>query len=82
MGATEIVFIFIIYLLLFGAKGIPSLAQTMGKTIRQFKDATQDIQNEIMDSANDIRSEVEGTIKNADPTKKKPSPKKDTKPES
>ena len=46
MGATEIVFIFVIYLLLFGAKGIPSLAKTMGQAVRTFRNATEDIQRE------------------------------------
>ena len=51
MGATEIVFIFAVYLLLFGAKGIPSLAKTMGQAVRTFRNATEDIQREIL--AND-----------------------------
>ncbi len=58
MGTTEIIFIFIIYLLLFGAKGIPSLAQTMGKAVRQFRDASSDIQREIMNTGNEIKAEV------------------------
>ncbi len=68
MGTSEIFFIFIIYLLLFGAKGIPSLAQGLGKAIRQFKDATGDIQREIMDGANDIKAEIKKNIE--DPVKK------------
>ena len=48
MGATEIVFIFVVYLLLFGAKGIPSLAKTMGEAVRTFRNATEDIQREIL----------------------------------
>jgi sec-independent protein translocase protein TatA len=58
MGATEIVFIFVIYLLLFGAKGIPSLAQTMGKAVRQFRDASNDIQREIMNTGKEIKDEI------------------------
>jgi sec-independent protein translocase protein TatA len=57
MGTTEIIFIFVIYLLLFGAKGIPSLAQTMGNGIRHFRSATDDIQREIMKGTNDIKSD-------------------------
>ena len=48
MGATEIIFIFAVYLLLFGAKGIPSLAQSMGQAVRTFRNATEDIQREIL----------------------------------
>ena len=48
MGATEIIFIFAVYLLLFGAKGIPSLAKTMVQAVRTFRNATEDIQREIL----------------------------------
>jgi sec-independent protein translocase protein TatA len=57
MGSTEIIFIFVIYLLLFGAKGIPSLAKTMGEGIRHFRSATDDIQREILKGTNDIKSD-------------------------
>lgn len=58
MGGTELIFIFLIYLILFGAKGIPSLARTMGKAVRQFKEATGDIQREMMSGADEIKKEV------------------------
>lgn len=61
MGATEIIFIFVIYLLLFGAKGIPSLAQTMGKAVRQFREASSDIQREILNTSQEIQKEVNKT---------------------
>lgn len=58
MGTIEIVFIFVIYLLLFGAKGIPSLAQTMGKAVRSFREASSDIQREIMNTGSEIKEEI------------------------
>jgi sec-independent protein translocase protein TatA len=64
MGATEIIFIFVIYLLLFGAKGIPTLAQTMGKAVRQFREASSDIQREILNSSQEIQREVNKTTAN------------------
>tara|TARA_B110000008_G_scaffold260401_1_gene281012 strand:- start:98 stop:376 length:279 start_codon:yes stop_codon:yes gene_type:complete len=57
MGTTEIIFIFVIYLLLFGAKGIPSLAKSMGDGIRHFRSATDDIQREILKGSNDLKSD-------------------------
>ncbi len=68
MGASEIILVFLVYLLFFGAKGIPSLARNMGRAVRQFKDATNDIQNDIMGSARDIKKEIE----REDPPKKDP----------
>ena len=59
MGAMEIIVIFIIYLLFFGAKGIPSLARNLGRAIHEFRNATQDIQREIMNSANEPKPEKE-----------------------
>lgn len=58
MGTLEIAFIFVIYLLLFGAKGIPSLAQTLGKAVRQFREASSDIQREMMNTGREISQEM------------------------
>ncbi len=69
MGTTEIIFIFVIYLLLFGAKGIPSLAQNMGNGIRHFSSATDDIQREIMKGTNDIKSDFKKATDLRDKTK-------------
>ena len=55
MGTTEIVFILLIYLLLFGTKGLPSMAQSAGKFMRQVRDAQQDIQREILSGTDDLR---------------------------
>lgn len=47
LGATEIILIFLVVLLLFGAKRIPEIARGLGKGIREFKDATSDIKREL-----------------------------------
>ncbi|MDT0632831.1 twin-arginine translocase TatA/TatE family subunit [Rubrivirga sp. F394] len=47
LGPTEILLIFLAILLLFGAKRIPEIARGLGKGIREFKDATNDIKNEL-----------------------------------
>ena len=57
MGTTEIVFVLVVYLLLFGAKGIPSLAKSMGEGIRHFRSATDEIQREILKSSNEIKTD-------------------------
>jgi sec-independent protein translocase protein TatA len=59
MSAGEIVLILFVYLLFFGAKGLPSLAQTLGKAVYQFRNATQDIQREIMQGANEIKKQAD-----------------------
>ncbi len=55
----EILMILFIYLLLFGAKGIPSIAQTLGKAVYQFRNAARDVQDEILKSANEVRKEAQ-----------------------
>ena len=58
MGAGEIILILFVYLMLFGAKGVPALAQTMGKAMYQFRNAAKDVQKEILDSASQIQREA------------------------
>ena len=46
-GPFEIILILVVVLLLFGAKRIPEIARGLGKGIREFKDATNDIKQEF-----------------------------------
>jgi sec-independent protein translocase protein TatA len=46
-GGAELLILFIIVLLLFGAKRIPEVAQNLGKGIREFKKSMREVQNEI-----------------------------------
>lgn len=43
----EILVIFLVVLLLFGAKRIPEMAKGMGKGIREFRTAVKDVQAEV-----------------------------------
>jgi len=58
LGGPEVIIILFAILLLFGAKKIPELARGMGKGIREFKDATKEIKDEIEDSGikDDLKS--------------------------
>ena len=47
MGHWEILIIFVVILLIFGAKRIPEMAQGLGKGIREFRTAMRDVQEEI-----------------------------------
>ena len=47
MGGWEIFLIIMVVLLLFGAKKFPELARGMGQGIREFKDATKEIKNNL-----------------------------------
>ena len=47
IGIQELLIIFLIILLLFGAKKLPELAKGLGKGIREFKDATKHVEEEF-----------------------------------
>ena len=51
ISGAELVFVFFIILLVFGADKVPDIARTLGKGIRQVRNATQDIKSEIKKSA-------------------------------
>jgi sec-independent protein translocase protein TatA len=53
LGATELILIILVVLLLFGAKKIPELARGMGRGIREFKDASREIKREIESEPSD-----------------------------
>jgi sec-independent protein translocase protein TatA len=47
LGGPEIAVIFVVVLLLFGAKKIPELAKGLGKSMGEFKKARTDFEQEI-----------------------------------
>ena len=47
LGGSEIILILFIILLFFGAKKLPELARGLGKGIKEFKDATKDVKENI-----------------------------------
>ena len=47
ISGGEIIFVFFIILMIFGADKIPEIARGMGKGIRQVRDATLEIKSEI-----------------------------------
>jgi sec-independent protein translocase protein TatA len=47
IGTWEILLIFLVILLLFGAKRIPDIAKSVGKGVTEFKRGLRDIQDEI-----------------------------------
>ena len=65
-----------VVVMVFGADKIPGIAKSLGKGMRQLKDATEDIKQEIQKSAEkqgidtsfteDIKSEFEEVKKNVD----------------
>jgi sec-independent protein translocase protein TatA len=53
MGHWELLIIFVVILLLFGAKRLPDMAQGLGKGIREFRKAMKDTTDEIKGAVNE-----------------------------
>ena len=53
LGGQEMFLILLAFLLLFGAKKIPELARGLGKGIREFKDASREIKDELEEGLKD-----------------------------
>lgn len=47
LGMWEILLIFLVVLLLFGAKRLPEIGGSLGKGIREFKGSLREIENEL-----------------------------------
>ena len=50
LGTNEIIIILVIVLLLFGGKKIPELMRGLGKGVREFKDAKDNVRRELEES--------------------------------
>jgi sec-independent protein translocase protein TatA len=47
----EFILIAVVFLMFFGSKSIPGMARTLGKAVRDFKEAANTVQREIHESA-------------------------------
>ena len=54
IGGPEMVMIFVVILLLFGAKKLPELARGVGKSMGEFKKAREEFEHEITRSAEEV----------------------------
>ncbi|WP_162054980.1 Sec-independent protein translocase subunit TatA/TatB [Pontibacter pamirensis] len=53
LGGGEMLVVMMAVLLLFGADKIPNIARSVGRGMREFKDATNEIKNELEQSIKD-----------------------------
>jgi sec-independent protein translocase protein TatA len=58
VSGTEVLVILVFILMFFGSKSIPGIARSMGRTIRQIKEASNDLQDEIRKSGVDIKKDL------------------------
>ena len=56
LGTQEIIIILVIVLLLFGGRKIPELMKGLGRGVREFNDAKNNVRKEIEDNVNSASS--------------------------
>ena len=54
LGGPEMLMIFFVILLLFGAKKLPELARGVGKSMGEFKRAREDFEREIVNAEKEV----------------------------
>ena len=59
IGGPEIIIILLFIVIFFGSSKIPDLARTLGKNIREVKDASNEIKKEIRDSASEVKDDLD-----------------------
>ena len=65
IGIPEMMIILIVALIVFGPRKLPELGRSLGRSINEFKRASNDLRNTLDD---EIRSEERKTVTSANPT--------------
>jgi sec-independent protein translocase protein TatA len=58
VSGTEVLVIFLFILIFFGSKSIPTMARTFGRAMREVRNASADLQNEIKKSGIDVKNDL------------------------
>ena len=66
IGPTELILILGVALVIFGSFKLPELGQTLGKTIREFKSAVNNIDEDIKKDLVDLKNEVQDVKETVD----------------
>ena len=80
IGAQELILILVVALLVFGPKRLPDLARSLGKSLAEFRRASDDMRREFLDVAQSARGEppdVDEQVDAATATKPDEKPKAD-----
>ena len=58
VAGSEVIVIVLVVLLLFGSKSVPGIAKTLGQAMYQIRNATNDLQQEILKSGQEMKSDL------------------------
>ena len=67
-GGSEVILILFIVLVLFGAKKLPGLSRSLGKSLGEFKKGKEDLERELREIKDDVRTQI--TAPESEPVKK------------
>ena len=59
IGGSELIVTLLVIVMFFGSKKIPGLARSLGRAMREVKDASDDIKKEIRNSASNIKDDID-----------------------
>ena len=62
LGFPEMLFLFVLGLLLFGPKRLPELGRQLGKFMSDFRRASQEFQSQLHEEVQKLEDEVEKTL--------------------
>ena len=69
LGTWEIIALLFLALLLFGAKKLPELARSLGKSMKEFKKATKDVTDEFKEAGDEVK-EIKNAVNDTDASSK------------
>ena len=78
IGTPEMLFILLAALLLFGGDKLPEVARGLGKGIRQFQDASEEVKREIHKNINEVKANIEESIEQETSVEQTPPIEKDS----
>ncbi len=64
LSGWELILIFAVILLFFGAKRLPELSESLGKSLRRFKKATSEVEDEVRSALDSENSKTENPVSN------------------
>ena len=64
LSGWELILIFAVILLFFGAKRLPELSESLGKSLRRFKKATSEVEDEVRSALDTENSKTENSDSN------------------
>ncbi len=70
IGVPEMLFIFVLALLIFGPKKLPELGKTLGKGLSEFRRASSELKSSLEREMNNIEQETKAAEKPAAPAAK------------